>query len=69
MSDVKETPKPAAPVVAKAATGPRTYVGPTPPPSIGNLPCNCTKPANTLTRDEQDFVIATVPEAAAWYSA
>lgn len=46
---------------------PRNYIGPQPAPTVSNLPCKCTLPADQLTRAQQDYVLATVPQAAAWY--
>lgn len=47
---------------------PRAYIGPMPAPTISNLPCKCSKPADQLDREQQDYVIATVPEAATWFA-
>ncbi len=46
----------------------RIYVGPQPAPSISNLPCGCTLPADQLNRSQQDYVLATVPEAVTWFA-
>lgn len=59
----KNTPEPPTP----ASAVPRKYIGPTPPQTISNLPCGCQLPADQLDRAQQDFLIDTVPAAAAWY--
>lgn len=66
MEDTKKAiPQPA---IKAKATAPRTYIGPMPPPTMSNLPCGCSHLANDMSREEQDFVIETVPEAASWFS-
>jgi hypothetical protein len=52
---------------ATATNTPYEYVGPTPPPLVSNLPCKCTLPANQLTRPQQDYLIQTNPQTAAWF--
>jgi hypothetical protein len=47
---------------------PMTYTGPSPAPLISNLPCGCTIPANELSRDQQEYLISTYPEAVGWFS-
>jgi hypothetical protein len=53
---------------AEAVSTARNYIGPLPAPLMGGLqPCGCTEFADKLTREQQDFVIETVPDAASWY--